>query len=208
MIIKVHSIGLKLNKWFRGCPCHEDLLLEAGEDQSKRNMILRADGLHRGRCPLSRCRGWEIACGKLKQVLAKVRDDTRQNLMDALSTQNVGITDPITDEDLAIVFFDFEAGLSQIELGMSVKMAWMEQLPWQLCGMAHTHLEEARTKASHCIKLFKSVPASKNHRKSKTFLDAGCELRTCIDELVETGNMEPVLQFNLLPIHVLPFCHA
>ena len=150
-----------------------------------------------------------MACGKLKQVLAKVRDDTRRRLMDTLSMKHDGITDPLSDEDFALVFFlclkQVDAGVSQIELGMSVKMAWMEQLPWQLCGMAHPDLEEARKKASHYIKLFESVPASKNHRQRKKFLDAGCELRTCIDEFVETGNMEPVLQFNLLPFYVLPF---
>ena len=208
MIIKVHTIGSKLNKWFRGCPCHEGVLLEAGEDQWKRQRILKRDGLNKGRCPLASCRGWEIACGKLKQVLAEIRDATRQNLMDTLSMKNDGVTDALSDADLSLVLSDFEAGVSAIELGTSVKMAWMEQLPWQLCGLANPDHEEARAKAHHCIMLFNSAPAKMHHRKSKKFLEEGSELRTMIDEFVETGNLDAVLHFNILPFYFLPFDDA
>ena len=98
MVIALHTVPRRLEAWFEGCPCHEQLLMEA-ETRHKRGRALLADGLPRNTCPVGSCRLVELVDGKLDDTLTDVGQEVKEGLQMIIERrQNDSLSDNMTDE--------------------------------------------------------------------------------------------------------------
>ena len=67
MVLQLHNVPAKLAAWLDGCPCHEQLLMEAATSHYRKKALKR-DGCPGGTCVCMSCNGWRIVDGKLDQV--------------------------------------------------------------------------------------------------------------------------------------------
>ena len=99
---------------------------------------------------------------------------------------------------------DFNGGLAQLQLGLSIRLAYGKNLPWMLAGMAHWDSSRALHWARQCVRASNSKPAAEHHRKSILFLCPGSILRTAIDVYISTTNMPNVLRMNIAVFLLIP----
>ena len=117
--------------------------------------------------------------------------------------QHDGITAKLTDKDWAVLMEDFHGAIAQFELGIRVKFAWMSVLPWKLMALANPDKERAAEQAEKLVGMWEGVPDKQHHRKSRKFLHPDGVLRKDVDALIRTGEMPPLLEFNVLPFFTL-----
>lgn len=205
MVVKLHYVPGRLQGWFDGCPCHEQLLKSALSSRERRKLMI-ADGLKHGRCPCSTCRGWQVVDGKVPEVIAELARSTEDELTSLLQAKaSDGLTAPMTAEHHATVMSDWSAGIAHLMLSFGIRLRWGSDLPWVLMGMAHPDVARAVHWARRCIALYDAKPESEHHRLSVLFLKVGSVLRLAIQSFVESQVMSGILKLHVAPFHFMPF---
>ena len=120
--------------------------------QRKTHADLKADGLEKGTCPLMSCRLYEVVDGQVDTAIKQIETEVIANFHEAVAfRQTDNETEPLSNEDVALIKSEFHNGMSRLSLGLMVKLAWRKNLPWMLAGLAHPDISRAINFAKKCI---------------------------------------------------------
>ena len=204
MMIILKRAPTKLPAWWDGCPCHEFLAL--GKTAYYRNKALVHDGLAGGICPCILCRAWQVADGKLEEIVSEVAAVGKRDLEILVSERKGdGLTDDITDSQISMVMRDFHAGCGVLEVGFGLKFAYSKNLPYILMGLCHPVPARRQHWARRCLAVYGASPEHLHHRKSVAFLKDGTAPREDIKELASAGITTPSLEMQVSPFLLIPF---
>ena len=178
MIVKVGIIPRNLGSFIESCCCHAHIFKSHGDRVSKRTKKL-GDGL-KGPCINCGCRGAELVGGSLRRRQKRMKKSCLQDLRIELETR-------VPPADLVVIFRDYELATSHLDMQLSIKFAWLWQLPWMLIGMAHWCVRVACRIARRCLEAFDSIGINEHHRLSIRFLAPGTVLRGEVQVLADSG---------------------
>ena len=204
MVVKLKAVPVRLQVWFDRCPCHEWILASEQTPRMKRK-ALKLDGLASGYCPCSTCRAWEVIDGKVDRVVRDLGESFELDIRHAFEVTSAdGLSDPLGPDDIAVVLMDFNGGVSHIQLGFGIRLAWTKNLPFMLMALPHPDASRGVHWAKQCIKAYDAKPADQHHRKTLLFLRPGSPLRAAIDIFVDSGQMPDLLALNVAPFLFIP----
>ena len=170
-----------------------------------RRQALKRDGVTSGYCPCSSCRVWEVIGGKLDRVVQELGQLFEADVRNAFeATSADGLSDPLDAGDVAVVLGNFHAGISHMQLGFGVRLAWARNLPFMLMALPHPDASRGVDWAKECIKAYNEKPEARHHRKTLLFLKEGGPLRAAVDLFVESGEMPDLLWLNAAPFLFVP----
>ena len=204
MVVRLKALPVRLQSWFNRCPCHDRILASERTTHLKRRALQR-DGVTSGYCPCSTCRVWELIDGKLDRIVQETGELFEAEVRQAFEVTSAdGLSDPLGPDDVAIVFGDYHGGVSHIQLGFGIRLAWTKNLPFMLMALPHPDASRGVHWAKQCIKAYNEKPPEKHHRKTLLFLRVGGVLRAAVDEFVESGQMPELLWLNAAPFLFVP----
>ena len=199
MVSQLHGVPKSLASWMEGCSCHETLL--SGQPSHRRGTFLHSQ-LGRSVCPMSGCRSCELAAGALEDVFTTLNSIAVGKLRQQVQTQ-------LSAAQWATIIQDFELGRSHLHLGLRVKFAFWQKLPWRLCALNHWEESVARECARWCIADYDSIPVDHSgtlqHRTANTFLSKAGALRPHLDAFAEGIHpMHPDLRQHAAALRHIP----
>ena len=177
MVLAADSIAEHVGSWGEGCACHEAALCDEPTEHRRQNKVRRLTRPEPkqpgGACRMAGKRSWELATGKVADVL-------QQSACTALSDLMVDVRWTLSDEQRAIVAADFDAARAHIDAQLQQKLHFWGKLPWCLCGMAAPDPAVARRAAADALRMYeasKHLPDHAHHRLTVKMLKAGTQLR-------------------------------
>ena len=100
----------------------------------------------------------------------------------------------VSEGDRFSLLDDWQHALDQITMGLTLKLAYWQQLPWLLCGLGHADTNLARELGRTCLSKYDGLTAGQRehaHHITKRFCDAsfgrfddGPPLRTQLEAFV------------------------
>eukprot|EP00969_Alexandrium_andersonii_P125075 5529150-Alexandrium_andersonii.AAC.1 len=151
-----------------GCPCHGDEFWMQGRNRWSRRSAFSAlcgdpDAMT---CPMTGCRAPEMATGVFSEVLeSRLRRSTSQLVWSILLTwQTPDIRQRLMD--------DWNVGVGIIRGSIMSKIAYWQELPHILAGLAASRPEDASRCAERALQLYGQLPEALHHFISKLFLSA------------------------------------
>ena len=150
MLDMVSEVMLALTAWCQGCPCHTGAPILQGASRLARAAIFRRAFDETG-CPLRTMRAAEVASGAVGTFLRRLFSSVNTSVL--LDPSVAGLA----PDERAIVMRDFAAVRKHVLFTFSVKLAFWNQLPWCLAGVAHMDSAIARRCARRSLSLANEI---------------------------------------------------
>ena len=185
MVLSWQGIVEGLASWTEGCPCHGNLLRDAGSSAQRRKWLKDAYE-EASTCKMKGRRLPEFIGGELHEDLASIS-------LQRLCFDSQVYVPP---EEWSKILDDFAIAGAHIESVLRVKFDWLERLPWVLAALAHPDPDIARRFGSRTVQMYDAQPAdvqALHHPQALLFLSSDSPLRPLLDQFL--GGM---------PLHRLP----
>ncbi len=160
MVLAVEHVIDDLRAWCESCPCH---YLPSGPGITQRR---REDLGSKSNCAMAGKRAPEMVMGRLLECF---RELARISLGDVVSKARL----VLTPADLQLLTMDASHCQGHLEAVLATKLAFWEQLPWLLCGLASHDPEHVQKTARRALELFQATPPGQqewHHPQSVRFL--------------------------------------
>ena len=206
-VLKLSNAIEQLSHWAESCPCHEDLQLPNGLQRfDRRGRNESQTHFRRARERLrSMFQGDAETCvmqgRRLPELVAGGLDAVLSNFSNLVMTELMQNHRPfLSDAQWSSLIADFESGKSHAQLEFSVKLDWVQRLPWKLALLAHRDQAKSRRELLLIIQDFDSQsPELQQHHHSLTrhlLLKSG-DLRRDLDRFVAGCSLQelPRLEF-------------
>ena len=126
MVVEVDKVAEGIGSWSEGCPCHEAILAKISSPHKRRKVISKlcgTTGQNRAGgdgCRLAGKRAWEMALGKVQDVISESSSRGLRSLMREVRTSLTEAQWAIVAEDYAIAQTVISADFSQkLHFGIS-----------------------------------------------------------------------------------------
>ena len=206
MLFCLHGAIEKLAAWGEMCPCHGWLGDLTTEQRARFDALLQHlgkdifDGVCK--CSLRGRRAAELAVGEAITFFQGIcnSSSTLSKLLEAFSVLPVADAQMITD--------DFWRGATHITSVLQMKLAYWQQLPWKLAGLAHACLVTARRIAREIVEYFNSAPSNEELHGKITWLfaDPAGVLRHCLERFANGEELDsmPELATKVASMRMMP----
>ena len=199
MIMSVLGLVEDLTGWFETCPCHKETVDPTDRSRLSRAVQreLRACGTDRS-CPMKGKRAPQLAAGGLDEVFQEILAICRGSVLKILRAT------PVEQDQEGLLWRDFEAARSYVQMGLQVKFDFWEKLPWQLAGLCHPNVEKAREVAKTILEkhdgLHVANPDLVHHPLTLKFLSPDGNLRPMIQSFADGHPMPSALSAAFVPV--------
>ena len=166
VVQRLNQVLAHMEGWCNGCPCHGPMFEMDSLGKYHRCVVYqKLVGSGNGDfCPFAGCRAPEIAKGKLTSY-------TQDIIHMATVEITVQVLRSVPDVARDDMLRQWHTGLGVILAGLAEKLAFWDQLPHSLVGLASFDDAVVKATASSCLQQFSRTAADLHHPLSSLFCD-------------------------------------
>lgn len=197
MVLALATILEELGQWCEKCPCHHDLLCTADFSRKRKHNEEDANTKTKTTIPKLYGSSSSYSCPMRGKMFPELVGDGLRQIVSGLASRGslsllLAHKPQLTQQQWTMLMRDFEKGKATIDLELSVKLSFCEQLPWRLALLAHTDLAMARRELSKVVYEYDSLPTSlqqHHHALTRKTLDKSRSIRAEFDAFLGGQNL-------------------
>jgi hypothetical protein len=173
MLMHLDEVLQSMYAWAEQCPCHRHLQQQYRQhvpiSVSRREFGAFAETHPQLSCPLRGCNAPELAAGVLPEMLDK-------SFAAGVAALAAAWLSRLSNRQWSDLVGEMDRGKAQTLYIVTLKTQHWQELPWLLCGLAHTDETVARTIAVNILQKYDSWPtAAVHHRLTLKFCSANAD---------------------------------